>query len=130
MSLLNDIFDTDRINIMEVNKKYMIMLVVVCVFISILLIIEKKKYYTNTITNVGEKTVLVVEKNMIDSIKSNKKIIINDLENNYSINRIEVLQDLCFVYVDLEYNDFYSNTYKIYLGKERVLDYIIRILKK
>ena len=130
MSLLNDIFDTDRINIMEVNKKYMIMLVVVCVFISILLIIEKKKYYTNTITNVGEKTVLVVEKNMIDSIKSNKKIIINDVEINYSINRIEVLQDLCFVYVDLEYNDFYSNTYKIYLGKERVLDYIIRILKK
>ena len=130
MSLLNDIFDTDRIKIMEVNRKYMIVLIIILIIIICLLFTEKKHFYTNTITNVGESIVLIVEKEMVNHIKNNKKIIIDDIENDYSINRIEVLQDMSFIYVDLKYNDIHSNTYKIYLGKETVLEYIIRILKK
>lgn len=130
MNILSDIFDTDRIRIMEDKRKYMVILIVIFLIITILFIHEKDRYYTNTITNVGDQKVLIVEKDMIDSIKSSNKIIIDDLESDYSINRTEVLQDVCFVYINLEYNDIHNNTYKIYLGKERVLDYIIRILIK
>ncbi len=130
MNILSDIFDTDRIRIMEDKRKNMVILIVIFLIITILFIHEKDRYYTNTITNVGDQKVLIVEKDMIDSIKNNNKIIIDDLESDYSINRVEVLQDVCFVYVNLEYNEIHNNTYKIYLGKEKVLDYIIRILIK
>ena len=131
MSLLNEIFDTDRIRIMEVNRKYMFILGIIAFFIVIsLLFIEKKHYYVNTITSVGESVVLVSEKEMINIIKNNKKIIIGDIEFDYSINRIEVLEDVSFIYLNVDKENIHSNTYKIYLGKENVLEYIIRTLKK
>ena len=130
MNLLSNVFDTNRIDLMEVNKKYMfILIIIISLTIISLLFIEKNYYYTNTITNVGDNIVLVVEKEMVSNIKNNKKIIIDDIENDYSINKIEVLQDICFVYININNKNIQSNTYKINIGKESVLDYIIRTLK-
>ena len=131
MNLLSNIFDIDRIRIMEVNRKYMFALIILVIIILVcLLFIRKDYYYINTITNVGDNTVLVVEKDMVKNIRDKKKIIIDNIENDYSINRVEQLQDVCFIYINLNYKNIHDNTYKIYLGKENVLEYIIRILKK
>ena len=131
MNLLSNIFDIDRIKIMEVNRKYMIFLVTIVLFLTFgLFCIKKDYYYINTITNVGENIVLVVEKDMINNIKNKKRIIVDDIENDYSINKVEELQDVCFVYVNMDYKNIHDKMYKIYLGKENVLEYIIRILKK
>ena len=131
MNLLNDIFDVDKNRIMEVNKKYMVTMIIIVLFVIALLYFFKKDcYYENKITNVGDNVVLIVEKEMINDIKNNKKIIIDGILNDYSINRIESLQDICFVYIKIDYKNINDNTYRIYLGKERVLDYIVRILKK
>ena len=131
MNLLSNIFDIDRIKIMEVNRKYMNFLVTIVLFLTFgLFCIKKDYYYINTITNVGENIVLVVEKDMINNIKNKKRIIVDDIENDYSINKVEELQDVCFVYVNMDYKNIHDKMYKIYLGKENVLEYIIRILKK
>ena len=131
MNLLDEIFDMDRIRIMEVNKKEMIALLVVFIIILFLFIIKKNYYYTNIVTNVGESVVLVVDKEMVNQVKNNNEIIINDVDYIYSVNRIEVLEDICFIYTNLDIKiNVLNNTYKIYLGKERVLEYIFRILKK
>ena len=130
MNLLCNIFDTDRIRIMEVNKKYMVLFIVGLFVIVSLLFIKKNYYYTNTITSVGEENVLVVEKEMLNNIKNNNKIIVNSIEYDYSINRVEVFDDVCFVYINSIQSSISNNTYKIYIGKESVFEYIIRILKK
>ena len=131
MNLLGDIFDIDKIKIMEVNRKYMITLIMLSfIIISLLLFVKKNYYYINTITNVGDNVLLVAEKEMVNNIKNSKKIIINGTISNYSINRIEQLQEVCFIYVNLDNKNIDGNTYKIYLGKESILEFIIRILKK
>lgn len=130
MNLLSNIFDTDRIRIMEVNRKYMSLLILILLVIFVLLLIKKNCYYVNTITKVGDNNVLVVEKEKLSHIKNNKQIIIDGIEIDYSINRIEVLDNVCFVYINNIPNNIHDNTYKIYLGKESVFEYIVRILKK
>ncbi len=131
MNLLNNIFNVDRIEVMEVNKKS-IMIVLVLLIITVgFLVIKKNCYYINTITKVGEKIVLVVDKNHLKKIQEQNRIIINDTENEYSINNIEVLDEVNFVYIDLKDSIEIenNNTYKIYLGKEKLLEYIVRIIK-
>ena len=66
---------------------------------------------------------------MVEQVKKSKKIIIDEIESDYSINKIEVLKDVCFIYINIDSRTINDKTYKIYLGKERVLEYIIRVLR-
>ena len=50
---------------------------------------------------------------------------------NFSINKKEVLEEVSFLYIKIENNiEIKQNsTYKIHLGKESLIEYIIRIVK-
>ena len=101
------------------------------VIMIMLFTIKKDHYYVNTITKVGDEYVLVVEKDKLNNILGKNKITINNKEMNFSINKKEVLEEVSFLYIKIENNiEIKQNsTYKIHLGKESLIEYIIRIVK-
>ena len=124
MNLLNNVFNHEKIEIMEVNSKHMIIVMFLVLIIMVMLFTLKKDlYYVNTITKVGDEYVLVVEKDMLNNIQNKNKITINSKEMDFSINKKEVLEDVSFLYIeikkDIEIN--HNCTYKIHLGKEMVI---------
>ena len=132
MNLLNNVFNHEKIEIMEVNSRHMIIVMFLVLIIMVMLFTLKKDiYYVNTITKVGDEYVLVVEKDMLNNIQNKNKITINNEEMDFSINKKEVLEDVSFLYIeikkDIEIN--HNCTYKIHLGKENLIEYIIRIVK-
>lgn len=131
MSLLNSLFDTDEIELIKVNKKFFKILIIMLLLIIFSLLIKKTNYYSNTFTISDKKALLLVEKDYINEINNNKKIIIDNIENEYSIEKITPSDDIYIVKVKLKTKiDIKSGVYKIYLGKESLFDYIFRIIKK
>jgi len=131
-NLLNSIFNIDKMKIMEENVKNMIVVCFIIVFIILFILLFKKDfYYANTFTKVGDDYILVVDNDMVKEVELAKKIIINNHEKGFSINKKEQLEDTSFLYVRFDNKDLSSNgIYKIYLGKETLFEYIIRIIKK
>lgn len=132
MNLLNNLFNTEDIEIVNVNKKYLIIVIIVLVVIGLLLIINKKNYYINKYNVIDDEIILLVEKEYINKIKNSKNITINDVENTYSINTIMPLDNnfLVSIKLNIRIKNISEGDYKIYLGKERLFDYIIRIIRK
>lgn len=132
MNLLNNLFNTEDIEIVNVNRKYLIIMIVVSVVISLLLTINKDNYYVNKFNVIDDGIMLLVEKEYINKIKNSKSITINDVENTYSINSIMPLDNnfLVSIKLNIEIKNINEGDYKIYLGKERLFDYIIRIIGK
>ena len=131
-NLLNNVFNHEKIEITEVNNRHMVIVMFLALVIMIMLFtIKKDHYYVNTITKVGDEYVLVVEKDKLNNILGKNKITINNKEMNFSINKKEVLEEVSFLYVKIENNiEIKQNsTYKIHLGKESLIEYIIRIVK-
>ena len=132
MNELNNIFDDDKIFLKKINKKYLLITIFILFFILILLFqVEKNNYYENIIMMENEK-IIVVDKNYINEIKSKKEIIIGDINFNYSINKIEKKNNLYFLSIKIvpETETISENTYRILLGKEKIIDYIIRIISE
>ena len=132
MNLLNNLFSTEDIEIVNVNRKYLIIIVMVLLVIGLLLMINKDNYYINRFNVIDNEIMLLVEKEYINKIKNSKNIIINDVENIYSINSIMPLDNnfLVSIKLNMEIKNITEGDYKIYLGKERLFDYIIRIIGK
>ena len=132
MNLLNNLFNTEDIEIVNVNKKYLIIVIIGLVVIGLLLIINKKNYYINKYNVIDDEIILLVEKDYINKIKNSKNITINDVENTYSINTIMPLDNdfLVSIKLNIKIKNISEGDYKIYLGKERLFDYIIRIIRK
>ena len=132
MNLLNNLFSTEDIEIVNVNRKYLIIIVMVLLVIGLLLIVNKDNYYINRFNVIDNEIMLLVEKEYINKIKNSKSITINDVENIYSINSIMPLDDnfLVSIKLNMEIKNITEGDYKIYLGKERLFDYIIRIIGK
>lgn len=132
MNLLNNLFSTEDIEIVNVNRKYLIIITVVLLVIGLLLMINKDNYYINRFNVIDNEIMLLVEKEYINKIKNSKSITINDVENIYSINSIMPLDNnfLVSIKLNMEIKNITEGDYKIYLGKERLFDYIIRIIGK
>lgn len=132
MNLLNNLFSTEDIEIVNVNRKYLIIIAVVLLVIGLLLMINKDNCYINRFNVIDNEIMLLVEKEYINKIKNSKNIIINDVENIYSINSIMPLDNnfLVSIKLNMEIKNITEGDYKIYLGKERLFDYIIRIIGK
>ena len=130
MNLLNSTFNTCDMEIVNTNKKYFIFTIVVLVITISLLMIKKDNYYSNNFSVSDNEVVLLADKKLINKIKEAKKIIISDIENSYSINTITALDNSFLINIDLgiKVKNITSGIYKIYLGKERIFDYIIRII--
>lgn len=132
MNLLNDAFNSDDRDIVRVNKKYLFILVFMLLIISSLLLVKKNNYYINTYSASDGTIVLLVEKEYVNEVKDNNEIIINEIKCDYSIKEIIPVDDSFFINIDLniKIKNIVSGIYKVNLGKERLFDYIIRIIKK
>ena len=132
MNLLNNIYNFDDIELVNKNKKYLVLITLFLIIIISLLIIKKDNYLENSYTIMDDKIVLITDKDNLNKIQETNKIIIDDIKCDYKIVEIENFDNNILVSIVLN-NNIKSNNqgiYKIYLGKERMLDYIIRIIKK
>ncbi len=131
MNMLSDSFNDD-VKIFSFNKKYLCHVVLLSVILLMLLFIKKNMYYQNSFNIVNEKIMLLVDNKYINVIKETKEIEIEGIRCSFSINSILPLEDK--YYIDISLNpkiDIISNgIYKIYLGKERLFEYIVRIINK
>ena len=132
MNLLNKLFDFDELEMMKINKKYFIIFIFIFFVILLLLIIKKNNYYINTFTIVDNNIILLVEKDFVNEVKNNKEIIINDIKSGYSINKITIDDDFYLISINLntKIENIKNGKFKIYIGKESLFDFIIRIIKK
>ena len=131
MNMLNNLFNYDEIEINNINKKYIILIVIIVVTIILLLLMKKDNYYDNTFTIIDGKIVLISNDKEINKIKDNKELFINDIKYDYSIEGLEVLDDNVLVSINLDtvINNINHGTYRIYLGKESMFNYIIKKIK-
>lgn len=132
MNLFNNIFNADTIEIIKINKNYLRLILVILLLFAILFLIKKDYYYENNLLINNDNIFLLVDKKMINEIKKAKTILVNKIENDYSINKIIDQGDICYVDISLYANieNILDNKYQILLGKETVFEYIIRIIKK
>ena len=131
MNLLNNLFNAEDMEIVSVNKKYVVITTVFLVFISLLLVIKKDSYYVNNFSINENEINLIVEKEYINRIKKSNIIIISGVESKYSINSIMPIENNFLVNIKLDtIENITMGEYKIYLGKERLFDYIIKVIKK
>lgn len=109
-----------------------------CVFFIILLIIiftlilwKKDHYYENSISFTTSKNALIiVDKDYLNIINNKSKILLNNIEIKYNIDKIEEKEKYCIlnIHFDNEIN-IKTPVYKILLEKESLLKYIIRVIK-
>ena len=133
MLLFNDIFNQDDIKINYFNKRYLkIIIVIVIILFLVLFLIKKNYYYENDIIQNSDGIILLVDKDMINSIKRQRTIVINNIESDYDINKVINDKDICYLEINLktDIKNIEKAKYKIFLGKETILEYIIRIIKK
>ena len=104
MNLLNNLFDIDNTQLVKINKKYFKIIIFMLALIIILLCVEKNNYYTNTVTSMDGKIVLLADKDSINKIKKRNTITINDIETKYNINNISSENDIYLLDVTLNPN--------------------------
>ena len=132
MNLLDSLYNASDAEIFRFNKKYLIIIVILLAIIAFFVTMKKKLYYENTFSVSENSLVLLVENDFVNQIKEVNKIIIDDEEYEYSVNNIEQVDNIFFISIELntEIKNIGQNNYKIYIGKERLFDFIIRIIKK
>ena len=132
MNLLSNIYNLDNIEISNVNRKYLILIIIFIIIIILSLLITKDNYLENSFTVIDNKLLLVVDNENINVIKNSKEIIIKDIKYDYRIDKIERFDNNYLVTVNINnmINNINQGNYKIYSGKEKIVDYIIRIIKK
>ena len=123
--------DSDRFIYNKTFVYNLIFIIILLVILLALILIKKDIYYQNVITFTDNKSACIyVEKDYLNSIKNKKKIIIDDVDYEYNIEKIEEKKDIYFVYInfniELKIDEDY---YKIFMGKEKLIEYFIRIIK-
>ena len=110
------------------NACFFIMLLIL---FFVLLFFKINCIYQNNISFINEKSaIIIVEKEYLDSVKSHNKIILNEISYDYSIDKIEEIEKEYLIGINFN-NELKINTsvYKLYLGKESLLKYIIKMIK-
>ena len=132
MNLLNNLFNADEIEITNINKKYLIIVVITLIFTITLLFTKKNNYYHGTFTINNNDIVLLVEKDYVNKIKKTNKIIVDNIETDYSINKIMPVDSIYMISINLnpKIDNLKTGEYKVYLGKESLFEFIVRIIKK
>ena len=121
----------DDIKINRLTIKYSIITVVILIIlISLMIIIRKDRYYANRIQFIdNKKAYILVDKNVFEEVKSNNKIILNDISYDFSIEKIEEQEVMI---ANITFNQelvVNTNIYKIQLEDENLISYITRIIK-
>ena len=126
------IFDDDYSAIKTMMRKYLlIVLVLLGVLMLLLFKVSKERYYENMIEFTSDKKAcLLVTKDVLKSVRQNHKIIISNNDYDYNIEKIEENGENYLVHISFDISlKLDSQTYKIILGKENMISYIIRIIQ-
>ena len=126
------IFDDDYSVIRTLMRKYLlIVLVLLGVLMLLLFKVSKERYYENMIEFTSDKKAcLLVTKDVLKSVRQNQKIIISNNDYDYNIEKIEENGENYLVHISFDISlKLDSQTYKIILGKENMISYIIRIIQ-
>ena len=96
---------------------------------------KKNLYYENTLYIENNEIILTINYDKLEYITDNNKIIINGNVYNYKVIDINIFNNGNIFYQikisinsDIVLNDLILE-YKIFLKEERVLEYIVRVLK-
>ena len=109
----------------------------VCFFIILLLIffslffIKINNYYENNISFINDKNaVIIIDKNYLERIKNNNKILLNDVCFDFNIDKIEEIEKGYLININFE-SELNLNTsmYKIYLDSESLFKFIVETIK-
>ena len=132
MDLLNNVFNVDDNEINKFNIKYIKVLIITILLIVTLFIIKKDYYYGNDIIISENMMAIVVDKSVLNKVKNKNTILVNEIENKYSINKIIDEGNICYIDITLntDIENISNSKYKILLGKETIFEYIIRVIKK
>ena len=128
----NPIFNDDYLETKKQSYKYLIVvMIVILLLVVFLLVIKKQRYYVNQLEFLDNKNAyIIVDKDILDTIKNKKQIFIDDISYDFDIDKIEENNMIYFVNIHFS-SDLLVNTkiYKVYLDNESFMNYIIRIIK-
>lgn len=132
MKKLEKVFDNNYLELSYFSFKYGIISIILAFLIIIsLLVIKKNYFYINSIAFTSSNTgMIVVDNSRINDLKKINQIIVGDMVVNYNIEKIEETDDVYLV--DIKFNEelkINENIYKVFLFKESILEYIIRVMK-
>ena len=131
MIIVHNILDEDYLLYEKIIKCNGIFCILIIILMG-LLFIKKDYYYQNVITFVDkENAIIVVDKKMINKIKESKELIIHVMILKYNVNKIEEKEDLYLVSIhfNVELDIPNAMTYHVFLDKECIIRYILRIMK-
>ena len=129
---MNSVFDNDKRYIKMLLIKYSIFTFIgLIVFLALGLLITKKYYYQNVITFENEeKAYILVEKNYLEMVKKQNKLIIDDITYDYNIEKIEEKNKMYLVEIKFTIPvKVENNVYKIMLEHESIIKYILRTIR-
>ena len=128
---INLFSNIDREVLNKVFKYNTCFLIILLIIIIMILFLKKENYYQNYISFVnGKNALLIVDKDYLNYLNQEKKIVLNDITFNYNIDKIEEKENNYVVSIHF-INDISlkTNFYKIILDKESLLAYLIRTIK-
>ena len=128
----NPIFNDDYLETKKQSYKYLIVVIIVILLLVVfLLVIKKQRYYVNQLEFLDNKNAyIIVDKDILNTIKNKKQLFIDDISYDFDIDKIEENNMIYFVNIHFS-SDLLVNTkiYKVYLNNESFMNYIIRIIK-
>ena len=129
---MDNIFDNNRLSLYREFKRYSILFIFIVILLNLgLFTIKKERIYENSLYfSKLDRAYLFTNKDILKILKERQKILIDDVEYDFIIEKIEKQDNNFLVYISFPIELATSiDKYQINLGKEKLLDFIIRIIK-
>ena len=127
-----NVFDLEYQKIINLTIRIgIITLGIITILFLLLIFIKKDKGYHNNIVFVdNQHAYIVMDKDLVNDIKLQKEVWLNEVKYDFIIDKIEKKNNIYLGYISFSYElNLDVNTYQIILGKERLLNYILRVMK-
>ena len=114
-----------------------LLLIIVCVLLVTTIIFslcyKKEKYYENYIVINDNNTYIIADRNKLDILKNNNKLIVDNEEYSYKIKEISKEQEMLKVRISVDFDRCYvdniSFKYRVHDNDERLIKYVLNIIK-
>jgi len=130
---MNNIFNFEQKKINNKTTFYIsiIIILIILLIIGLLLIKKEKSYQDGLIHDEENNYYLIVKKNYLNELKRQNKLLIENIEYDFKIEEIEKRDDIYIVKIifPIKLKNI-ADSYKIILGRENIIEYIIRVVKE